>query len=241
MIYSPGRSPWWNIGPRSPGGGDLVNHAHGLCLDAAANATTTNGDTVQLWSCWGGANQHWVRVGNEIVNEGGGLCLDATAGGVGTNGDRIQLWSCTGGANQQWIQVGLELVNQASGKCLDAAAQSDFRDGGTVQLWSCVGSGNINQLWIQDHELVNQSHGLCLDAAANATTTNGARVQMWSCWGGPNQQWLCRPPPAREPSWGSLPRCRGAEQRQQRRNRAAVAVPIGQRGTRVGSKSETPW
>ncbi len=43
VIYSPGRSPLWNIGPRSPGGGDLVNHAHGLCLDAAANATTTTG------------------------------------------------------------------------------------------------------------------------------------------------------------------------------------------------------
>jgi Ricin-type beta-trefoil lectin domain len=131
--------------PLPAGEGELVNQAHGLCLDAAAATDGSNGGRVQLWSCWDGANQHWLQVGNNVVNHAHGLCLDAAAQADGTDGDPVQLWSCWGGANQQWVRVGNELVNQAHGLCLDAAAQADGSNGDGLQLWSC--SGAANQQW----------------------------------------------------------------------------------------------
>ena len=131
--------------PLPTGEGELVNQAHGLCLDAAAATNGSNGGRVQLWSCWDGTNQHWHQVGNNIVNHAHGLCLDAASQADGTNGDPVQLWSCWGGANQQWVRVGNELVNQAHGLCLDAVAQADGSNGDGLQLWSC--SGAANQQW----------------------------------------------------------------------------------------------
>lgn len=95
------------------------NTAHGLCLDANAQASGSNGDRVQLWSCTGGANQAWSPrncfskvVGTpygvgleyfcEMVNAAHHLCLDANGGGALNNGDTVMLWSCWRGANQYW-------------------------------------------------------------------------------------------------------------------------------------------
>ena len=47
----------WSITDRG-GYGQLVNQAHGLCLDAAYPAIA-NGTGMQLWSCYGGSNQTW--------------------------------------------------------------------------------------------------------------------------------------------------------------------------------------
>ena len=166
----------------------VVNHAHGLCLDAAGQTDANNGGRVQLWSCWNGPNQRWVRVGNEIINQAHGLCLDAAAQTNANNGGTVQLWSCLNNVNQQWQPVGSELVNQAHGLCLDAAALTDASNGGKVQLWSCL--NNANQQWTQGDELVNQAHGLCLDAAAQTNASNGGKVQLWSCLNNTNQEWV---------------------------------------------------
>jgi len=86
----------------------IVNSASGLCLDADNNHINTPGDTVQLWFCWGGANQQWKVVPidgsamEEVVNIASGMCLDADPAGIGTNGDTVRMEPCTGAANQLW-------------------------------------------------------------------------------------------------------------------------------------------
>ena len=98
----------WTTTYQEPGypDGSVVNYAHHLCLDANAGGDGSNGDTVQLWSCWNGANQGWFPDDpiNSLLfrNAAHFLCLDANGGADGSNGDRVQLWSCWGGSNQHW-------------------------------------------------------------------------------------------------------------------------------------------
>jgi hypothetical protein len=84
---------------------EIVNSAHGLCLDASAPGDGSDGDYVQLWSCWGGANQLW-RIPNlpegPIWNMAHNYVLDANASGAGSDGDNVQLWQDWGGTNQMW-------------------------------------------------------------------------------------------------------------------------------------------
>ena len=86
----------------------ITNLADGKCLDADSNNIASNGDTVQLWGCWGGINQAWnwqnCRANGlcELVNAADGKCLDADSNSIASNGDRVQLWNCWGGANQYW-------------------------------------------------------------------------------------------------------------------------------------------
>ena len=197
--------------------GELVNKAHGLCLDAAAQADGNSGDTVQLWQCIGGPNQLWFEseynyvdsysAGSGMITDGslenqaamdtygGSLCLDAAAQTDATNGGKVQLWTCEGtetAYNQMW-STSEEVQNLAQGLCLDAAAQTDATNGGKVQLWNCV--GDANQQWVLEiaggnYRLVNLAHSLCLDAAAQTNGTDGGKVQLWACKAGDlNQDW----------------------------------------------------
>src|SRR6516165_4934938 len=70
------------------------------CLDADAGGGG-NGTKVQLWDCWGGANQRWViNYDNSIVNsQFATKCLDADNSDGGGNGTKVQLWDCNGGSN----------------------------------------------------------------------------------------------------------------------------------------------
>ena len=72
------------------------------CLDAAG---TGNGARVQIYSCWGGANQQWrLNSDGSIVGVQSGLCLDAVGNGT-ANGTQIQLYTCSGGSNQRWTRT----------------------------------------------------------------------------------------------------------------------------------------
>jgi hypothetical protein len=130
---------------------ELVNGAHGLCLDANKTGDHNNGDVVQLWSCSGASNQMWKENNGEFINQGGQLCLDADASGTSTNGDKVQLWSCSGALNQRWVSITTyQLQNLAGARlCLDAAASGDGNNGDKVQLWSCGPSDKSNQEWCQ--------------------------------------------------------------------------------------------
>lgn len=99
----------WTVMATTEGGyhyGEVINYAHNLCLDANASGDGSNGDTVQLWSCWGGVNQLWTpdspTNSMQFLNVAHYLCLDANASADGSNGDRVQLYSCWGGINQKW-------------------------------------------------------------------------------------------------------------------------------------------
>ena len=166
------------------------------CLDADAGGGG-NGTTVQLWDCWGGANQNWVMsYDNSILNmQFSTKCLDADTSGNGANGTKVQLWDCNGGPNQKWnFTLDGTLVNQQFSKCLDADLGSIQGNGTIMRIWDCsMNAPQPNQKWwaaVQSGFLVKVSaSGKCLDADAPTIGWNGTVVQLWDCNGGPNQHW----------------------------------------------------
>jgi hypothetical protein len=129
----------------TPTGNPMIDQAHNLCLDAAAQSLSKDGGTVQLWQCVGDTNQQWYAVGNELRNKANGKCLDANWSTDAANGGKVQMWACNNGANQQWVANGKMMVNQAHKLCLDANWGTDGNNGGIVQLWSC--NNGVNQQW----------------------------------------------------------------------------------------------
>jgi hypothetical protein len=118
----------------------------GLSSSACAdnnNASGSNGNKVQIWTCDGNAGaQNWTVNSNGTLTIDGG-CMDITNANY-ANGTLIELWSCNGGANQQWQASNGELVNPASGKCLDDPA-SNTTNGTQLILYTC--NGGSNQKW----------------------------------------------------------------------------------------------
>jgi hypothetical protein len=112
------------------------------CVDLA-NASATDGNHVQLYTCNGvAAAQSWTVASNGTLTIDGG-CMDITGANY-SNGTKIEWWTCNGGANQQWTAVNGALENPASGKCLDDPASSTTL-GTQLQLYTC--NGGSNQKW----------------------------------------------------------------------------------------------
>ncbi|RAG86662.1 alpha-L-arabinofuranosidase [Streptacidiphilus pinicola] len=126
--------------------GELHAVGAGKCLDVP-NASTTAGTQVQIYSCWGGANQTWTHTAAgqlTVTDSGTTLCLDAYGQGT-TNGTKAVEWPCNGQANQQWrLNSDGSVTGVQSGLCLDVNGASTA-DGALVQLWTC--SGQSNQKW----------------------------------------------------------------------------------------------
>jgi hypothetical protein len=118
----------------------------GRCLDVP-NASTTAGTQVQIYDCWGGANQVWTHTANDqltVTDSGTTLCLDAYGKGT-VNGTKAVVWPCNGQTNQQWHLNGDGSVTGVqSGLCLDVT-NAATTNGTLAQLWSC--SGQSNQKW----------------------------------------------------------------------------------------------
>jgi non-reducing end alpha-L-arabinofuranosidase len=113
------------------------------CVDLA-NANTSPGIHVQMFSCNGvRAAQSWQLVSDGTVRIGGG-CLDITGANNHNDGAPIEWWFCNGGANQVWRAQNGQLVNPASGKCL-TDPNSNTANGTQLVLFTC-GSG-ANQRW----------------------------------------------------------------------------------------------
>ena len=70
------------------------------CIDITG-ANYSNGTPIQLYSCWGGANQQWQVENGQLVNPASGKCLDDPNSNT-ANGTQLDLWTCNGGSNQQW-------------------------------------------------------------------------------------------------------------------------------------------
>ncbi|WP_067501934.1 ricin-type beta-trefoil lectin domain protein [Actinoplanes sp. TFC3] len=85
--------------PPPAGSGVKITGVGGKCLDVKDNGTA-DGTPVQMWDCFGGANQQWTYTsGRDLKNVASGKCLDVS----GTaNGAKLQIWTCTGGSNQKW-------------------------------------------------------------------------------------------------------------------------------------------
>jgi non-reducing end alpha-L-arabinofuranosidase len=132
------------------GGGSASGEVHavgaGKCLDVP-NATTTAGTQLQIYSCWGGANQIFTHTTSgqlTVTDSGVTSCLDANGKGT-TNGTKVIIYSCNGQTNQQWtLNANGTITGVQSGLCLDVSGASTA-DGALVQLWTC--NGQSNQQW----------------------------------------------------------------------------------------------
>jgi endo-1,4-beta-xylanase len=118
----------------------------GKCLDVP-NASTTPGAQLQIYSCWGGANQTWTQTSSgqlTVTMNGTTLCLDAYDNQT-SPGTKVETWTCNGGANQQWnLHSDGTITGVQSGLCLDVAGGSTA-DGAPVDLGTC--NGQSNQRW----------------------------------------------------------------------------------------------
>jgi endo-1,4-beta-xylanase len=137
------------LGGSSSGGGttgELHAVGSGRCLDVP-NSSATPGTQVQIYDCWGGANQIWTYTSSGQLTETSGgatLCLDAY-GNQTSPGTKVETWTCNGGANQQWrLNSNGTVTGVQSGLCLDVTGNSTA-NGALVQLWTC--SGQSNQQW----------------------------------------------------------------------------------------------
>lgn len=111
----------WNFNENAGSYGTITNKFAGLCLDATNDPTHdagTAGDTIQLWTCNGSAQQQWdpqwVETSGgvgwyELKNlySDGTLVLDAMSDASHspkTSGDPVQLWGFDGASasNQLW-------------------------------------------------------------------------------------------------------------------------------------------
>jgi hypothetical protein len=123
--------------------GALRGVGSGRCLDVVGQSQN-DGTAVQIYDCWGGANQQWTSTSGGQLTVYGGKCLDvpnhATAAGT-----RVQIWTCNGGTNQQWrVNSDGTVVGVESGLCLDVTG-AGTANGTAVDLWTCNGASN--QQW----------------------------------------------------------------------------------------------
>jgi ricin-type beta-trefoil lectin protein len=126
--------------------GALRGVGSGRCLDVLGQSQT-DGTYLQIYDCWGGANQQWTSTADGRLTVYGGKCLDVpnhtTAAGT-----RVEIWTCNGGANQQWafdaVGSGFVVVSMNSGKTAEVKGQSTTA-GASVDQWP--GNGGSNQTW----------------------------------------------------------------------------------------------
>ncbi|WP_081687722.1 lectin [Glycomyces tenuis] len=135
-------------GGGDPGGdtGELRSVSANKCLDVPSQSTEP-GTQLQIYDCWGGANQQWTHTSAgelSVYSDGSRRCLDADGGGT-SNGTAVIIWNCNGQTNQQWRLNGDGTVTGVgSGLCLDVYQRSTANNAPVV-LWSC--NGGSNQRW----------------------------------------------------------------------------------------------
>lgn len=139
----------WNNGfpaDAAPVAGELRSTAANKCLDVVGQSTQ-NWTPLQVWSCWGGANQQWTHTadGELTVYSGGSLkCLDASGSGTSA-GTEVIIWTCHGRANQRWeLNPDGTVTGVQSGLCLNLV-NGATANGTRVNLWDC--NGGASQRW----------------------------------------------------------------------------------------------
>jgi 1-phosphatidylinositol phosphodiesterase len=123
--------------------GVLKGQESGRCVDVP-DASQQNNTAVQLWDCWGGANQSWTATPSGQLTIYGTKCLDVRAAG-NTDGTPVQIYDCNGTGAQQWKHnADGSVVNTPTGKCLDAFANGTT-NGTALVIWTC--NNGANQKW----------------------------------------------------------------------------------------------
>jgi Ricin-type beta-trefoil lectin domain/Concanavalin A-like lectin/glucanases superfamily/Fibronectin type III domain len=162
------------------------------CLDDA-NASTADGNKIQMWTCNTLQNQRWTAELDGTVRNFG-KCL-TNSGGVSANGNPIVLSTCVPGSGSQQWQPGTSssLVNPATGKCLEDPGSSTT-NGTQADLNTCNGTA-AQQWWSPygglDHAgAINAGAGAgkCLDDSGSSTS-NGNKIQVFTCNNTKAQDW----------------------------------------------------
>ncbi|WP_406346696.1 RICIN domain-containing protein [Streptomyces sp. NBC_00648] len=95
---------------------EIRNQYNDNCLDVAGG-NTGSGAAVHMWTCNGGANQHWHWVGDQLRSDLNDKCLDL----AGTNpydGAMVELWDCNFQNNQMWGYNNPYLYSKLNSKYL---------------------------------------------------------------------------------------------------------------------------
>ncbi|MFD9735235.1 RICIN domain-containing protein [Umezawaea sp. NPDC059074] len=132
---------------------EIRSQLTGRCLDVRG-AGNGDGVPVDVYNCWGGANQKW-----RLFPVGGGFyeihplnsqrCLDI-AGPGGDLGAPAMQWACWGGSKQHWRFVNAgngyyEIRNRFIDRCLDIAG-SGLDNPAPAMVWDCW--GGAKQHWL---------------------------------------------------------------------------------------------
>lgn len=141
---------------------EIRNAAGDLCLDAndLGASAGQNGDKVQLWTCYAGANQEWIpryqsgQLAWLVSAKYPGMCLNASNIAGLANGRRVQLWNCYNAPNELW-NVGalaasmhdapLFLGNGGSQSLALDANKYHLGNSDKVQVWAYYAGSS--QLW----------------------------------------------------------------------------------------------
>jgi len=115
----------------------------GECLDNL-RGFTTDGNTIDIWSCNGGAGSQLWTAGADGTIQIVGKCLDNT-GDAAANGNLVELYTCNGHDSQLWLaRSDGSLFNPETGKCLDDNNSSTV-NGTKIEIWAC--NDGPNQEW----------------------------------------------------------------------------------------------
>lgn len=121
-------------------GGTSSIYFNNKCVDLP-NASTTNGNRLQLWDCNGTSAQQWQFMPDGTVRSGVNTnkCIDLPGWNT-ADGTPIQIYDCNGGSNQQWTAVN-NTIQGFGGKCIDDPG-AVTTNGTKLQYWDCNGWGN---------------------------------------------------------------------------------------------------
>ncbi|MCP9211553.1 RICIN domain-containing protein [Streptomyces sp. NEAU-Y11] len=124
--------------PTTPYAYQYVGVKSGLCLDDPFSSTE-DGTQLQLWPCYGTANQRFVHTAATELRLLDDMCVTAT-GGRGEWGTPVVVARCDGGVRQRW-QLKKDGTIRQDGLCVDATG--GFDDPGTpIEMWECVVASN---------------------------------------------------------------------------------------------------
>jgi hypothetical protein len=119
----------WTINAAVTG---AVKGDHGKCLDDFGGSTT-NGNSVDIWTCNKTASQKWTFSGGALSVLG--KCLDDSS--QGANGAKLVIWTCNGHKAQTWThRSNGEYVLKLNGQCLTDPNGSSV-NGTQMQMRKC--------------------------------------------------------------------------------------------------------